>query len=268
LSGIRVRNKKEQPSRSVHDLAVSAAKTSFRAAVKNYQIAQKNDLDRHARDLLARLARDRLACDAIKQLQLDEIATARFLETCVQAEQAHRTFGERIKLEQEMLADGLQRLRQCAAKLTNFVEQITKPPAETDRLSSEIVCSVHQRALLKHAFAIINDLIEAREHVARGTLLRLGFTRDHYIAKAAENAAIGTLAQGVRLITGKAHQPEIAKLVKIILGIDIGRERIRHAEHIVSRWRFEPNEPKLSAEDRSLLISMREAKETPEAIAQ
>jgi hypothetical protein len=214
---------------------------SLRDVIDACLAERKNTLDRPALDLLARLARSSDAAKAFRRLNLkDRRQEAIFLTTCIEASLLARTFAPRIEKAKLMLVR-MERLARAVVNLRTFVgELITEQndPPVFDLLSVRILEPPANVVAMKYGLHLIADRIEANRRVANEDVLRLGATRKSQSRQAGENAAIGWLAEGVRLATGRPHLLAVADLAQVILKTEVSQDRVRNAARARQReWR-------------------------------
>lgn len=216
--------------------------TRLREAVDAYRAEQKDNLDHHALNLLARLAESSDAGKAFERLKVeDRCNVAAFLTTCIRAHDLARTFPQRIMKAKKTSARML-RLFTPAVELLVFVAELIdeqeNPPA-FDPLSRELSASPADISAMWHGLNLIAAYISGKATSAREEVLWLGATRKNQIKQAGENAAIGWLAEGVRHITGRARLSAVRDLAEVILDVEIDDlERVRRCARVRKReWR-------------------------------
>jgi hypothetical protein len=75
----------------------------------------------------------------------------------------------------------------------------------------------------------VKTVIRDRRRIAKETALRTGATRKTS-GDAADTAAVGWLAEGVRRACGKPHHVPAAALAGIVLGFEVSVDQLREAE--------------------------------------
>jgi len=209
-------------------------------ALATFRATAGDDLDPKAAAVLDRLAVDERAAGAFAELDLNEAGAAKILTACIQAEELRRTFQDHIDLHTK--SEGgkggwLVRLSKAVAELRRFVGQLDRPP--DDRLSASLRYDPSIIEEMKRGLYYIDDAIKARRTIAKETIPRLGATRKSVDSgKAAETAAIGWLAEGVRRCCGRPHRRAAADLAEVVLGCEVTIDRIREADRTRQRdWR-------------------------------
>ena len=217
-----------------------AKSNRLKDALAAFRAAAGDDLDPKAAAVLDRLAVDERAAGAFAELDLNEAGAAKILTACIQAEELRRTFQDHIDLHTK--SEGgkggwLVRLSKAVAELRRFVGQLDRPP--DDRLSASLRYDPSIIEEMKRGLYYIDDAIKARRTIAKETIPRLGATRKSVDSgKAAETAAIGCLAEGVRRCCGRPHRRAAADLAEVVLGCEVTIDRIREADRTRQRdWR-------------------------------
>jgi hypothetical protein len=189
--------------------------------------------------VLDRLSRDDRAAAAFAELDLDEAGARKILTACIEADELHRNFEGHIStMLDELRKDGrLDRLSKAIADLQCFAKELNRQP--DDRLSASLIYDLFTISEMNHGLYCLNNAIEARRRIAKETVQRLGATRKKLNdGKAAETAAIGWLAEGVRRCCGRAHFRAAADLAEATLGGEITIDRVREAWRTRQReWR-------------------------------
>jgi len=189
-------------------------------ALAAFRAAAGDDLDPKAAAVLDRLAVEERAAGAFAELDLNEAGAAKILTTCIQAGELSRTFKDHADLRTTMLGGGgkggrLDQLGKAVAELRRFVGELDRPP--DDRQSASLRYddpSIIEQ--MKRGLYYIDDAIKARRTIAKETTPRLGATRKSVDAgKAAETAAIGWLAEGVRRCCRRPHRRAAADLAEV-----------------------------------------------------
>ena len=211
-------------------------------ALAAYRAAAGDRLDPEAAAVLDRLAGDECAAEAFAELGLNEAGACKILTICIEADELRRTFDRHIRRQTTMLSghrrDGrLDRLSKAVAELRRFVNELDSQP--DDRLSSSLRYDPSMIEEMKRGLYYIDDAIKARRTIAKETIPRLGATRKSVDSgKAAETAAIGCLAEGVRRCCGRPHRRAAADLAEVVLGCEVTIDRIREADRTRQRdWR-------------------------------
>jgi len=217
-----------------------AKSNRLKDALATFRATAGDDLDPKAAAVLDRLAVDERAAGAFAELDLNEAGAAKILTACIQAEELRRTFQDHIDLHTK--SEGgkggwLVRLSKAVAELRRFVGQLDRPP--DDRLSASLRYDPSIIEEMKRGLYYIDDAIKARRTIAKETIPRLGATRKSVDSgKAAETAAIGCLAEGVRRCCGRPHRRAATDLAEVVLGCEVTIDRIREADRTRQRdWR-------------------------------
>jgi hypothetical protein len=211
-----------------------------------YRGDRGDSLDRHACDLLQRLATDSDAANAFATFNVDDHSAKIILSTCIDSDLLARTFRHRIAAEQGLLAR-LDRLDKAVAELRGFIDHTFGPPPDPrlerparsfDRLSAFIYLDPTDVNKMRTGVYLIADQIAARRRVALETLSRIGKTRKSNQKNAGVIAAIGWLAEGVRRCSGHPHLRAVADLAQVVFGRDISIDQVRNAVRTRQReWR-------------------------------
>jgi hypothetical protein len=208
-------------------------------AIAAYRAADGDSLDRAAEAVLDRLSSDDRAAAAFAAFGLDENGARRILTGCIEADELRRTFEEDIgAMLREQRKDGrLDRLSKAVEELRLFAEELNRRPA--NRLSAFVTDDPSVIADVKRGLYHLADAIDTRRRIAKETIRRLGATRKNVDAgKAAETAAIGWLADGVRRCCGRPFFKATADLAEVIFSGEITIDRVREASRTRQReWR-------------------------------
>jgi hypothetical protein len=208
----------------------------LREAIGAYCANPSEDLDRSARDLLARLVDNPDAAKAFERLKLKKLREElHILSACVNANKLAATFAGRIAEEVNMMVR-LAKLDMSISALQKFVAQQSKRRLFVDgyRAIPEeegfkmVQCKESELEEMKRGLILIQSLLKGRRYIAETTAPVIGATRKSHDAKASEIAATWHLAKAVRQITGMPRAREVADLAQVILGVEVSEDRVRH----------------------------------------
>jgi hypothetical protein len=208
-------------------------------AINSY-LADRVGFSESAQKLLLRLANDPTSTRAFANLKLGSRPNEEaVLTTCIAADDLARSFSKRIRGAEKQVIR-MERLAHAVSSLKVFVEeQASKEqlPAIDDKLSVNIKDDPPgSNKKMQAGLFWMSDRIRTIQRVAKEDILRFGATRKKGLAKgsnklaeitAAQNAAIGWLAEGIRRVTGKAHIKEVTDLAEAILHTPLTEERVR-----------------------------------------
>lgn len=204
--------------------------------------------DKYARQVLQRIAVSRDAQAALNAISKDEKQISWLIQHCISAETLMRKFSE-LLVAQGNTKERLQRHRKSVSDLRQFIKQATRwretpmimplSETETERLERQQRIFKHSEApdayektagYYRDALNRIELLIEKRQELIEDTILLLGVTRKSKTKTAAENSAIGFLANRVANLMGKPHARHVAALAEAALGIsEVTEDRVREA---------------------------------------
>lgn len=214
------------------------AKVHLYEIIAAYRATHEGSLDHHAIELLGRMVESAEICSFFERLrnedQGDKITPKLVLRKCIQTEQLARSFKERITKASEALSK-TSTLRNSIDILRKFLDEICAEEAlyhsRSDLISPFGWPPPEDISQIRNSLRLLEDEIVERRSIAEDDPRRLGATRKFRDRRAAENAAIGWLAEAVRELTGKTHFSAVADLSQVILKTkrEISLDRVRHA---------------------------------------
>jgi hypothetical protein len=212
----------------------SAEKMRFRALIAEFQTAAADNLDEDERLLVQRIAGSVNAPAIFAKVKCD-IAVRRLLSLCVEVHFLAAHFNQLIANAQNALDR-----ESSDRRATSDIEQLlrdTQAPA-LNRMTAYEPPDRDKIELENAALRSIKDRLALRTRIARETILRLGATRKSRGRKAAETAAIGWMAEGVKRITKATNARLAADLAELVLGCDVSLDRVDNAADTRKReWR-------------------------------
>ena len=189
-------------------------------------------LDANALAVLARLHADDRTPDALAAITDQATVADRIVACCIQSDVMRRDFPRMVETERQMAPrydrqpSRTDALRKAVKDIDAFVAEVAVGPRNS--LSAYIALQPGEGDHLRKALGLISGLIDARERVAAETLPRIGATNKS--EGGADTAAIGWLAQGVKMITKQPHTRHVAVLAQAILDQpDVSEDRVRAA---------------------------------------
>ena len=206
----------------------------------------------NARPVFQRIAASRDAQAALNAIATSEDDIRNLIWGCIHAKMVHLTFPALLKEERE-LAERLQRHRRSVEDLRRFIDRAAHPPKnpfvhwlalpETDqenevkrltafRAEGQPLPATYDKsaAYYREALDRIALLLDERQHIVEDTERNLAVTYKYKAKTAAENSAMGWLANRVFNLTGKPFAPQVAILARVVLGIDGATDdRVREA---------------------------------------
>jgi hypothetical protein len=214
-------------------------------------------LDERTVELLAHLADSSDAAKAFERLKLNnESDAAEILKICIEADDLACTFQQRVNRAKKTSARMLQiftPLVELSSFVAELIDEIENPPA-IDALSTEKIEPSENVLLIWHALSLLASHISSKGRSADEELFKLGATRKSQITQAAENAAIGWLAEGVRRVTGRPQLSAVRDLAEVVVGTEIADlERVRRCARV--------RRPKLRKPSRKVEVVVRPSPE-------
>jgi hypothetical protein len=126
--------------------------------------------------------------------------------------------------------------KRSIANIERLLKDTQKPAL--NRLTAYTMPDANRIALEREALQSMKDRLDVQSRTAKETILRVGATRKSRGKRAAETAAIGWIAEGVKRITKKTNARLSADLAELILGCDVSLDRIDNAADTRKReWR-------------------------------
>jgi hypothetical protein len=211
---------------------IATSKGHLRVAINAYRAAAGDGLDEDGRKVLDRLVtgeRAAEAAEAFAKFEADDRAARMILKACIEADLLIRSFPDRLNTEQKSLSR-LEQLDKSVADLSVFVSELNQNPP--DRLAAYAKYGDDDFGAMKLGLHLVREAIKDRRRIAVETPLRIGATRNTKgkAGKAAETAAIGWLAEGVRRACGDPHHEAAAVLAEIALDCRVSVDRLIEAE--------------------------------------
>ena len=222
----------------------------IRKIVLDHLTKGKNSED--ARVVLLRIAASRAAHEAFNAIAKSEGDIQSLIQRCIQAKNMQRTFPALLQEERDMVKR-MQQHRRSVEDLRRFIDRAAHPPEnpfvhwlalpETDeenavkrstafRADGQSLPATYDKsaAYYREALDRITRLLDERQHIVEDTERNLAVTYKYKAKTAAENSAMGWLADQVFNLTGKPFAPQVAILAQVVLGIDGATDdRVREA---------------------------------------
>jgi hypothetical protein len=219
---------------------------------------EKRKYSEDAQPVLQRIAASRAAQPALNTIADSEGDIRYLIQQCIHAKTVQGTFTESLA-EKRKIEERLQRHRKSVIDLRQFIQQATRwpedpivglmPLSETEQERVDRQNSVFKRTEVltgqqqpppdayektagyyRNALDRIALLIGKRQETTERTMLTYAATRKSKAKTAAENSAIGFLANRVANLTGKPHARHVAALAEAALGIsEVTEDRAREA---------------------------------------
>jgi hypothetical protein len=143
---------------------------------------------------------------------------------------------------ENIIADAKRKLKEAPqydraiATVTALLKEARTPPV--NHLTAYTPPGPERSELESKALNSINDRLAVRTRIAKETILRLGTTRKSHGKKAAETAAIGWIAEGVKRITKRTNARLSADLAELVLGHEVSLDQVDNAAETRKReWR-------------------------------
>jgi hypothetical protein len=194
--------------------------SDLQKAINAYRKKNKGRLDERALAMLRRLALSAVSAQAFARLNLTEPDEHHFfLTVCVFAEQLARRYPEFLRAEKKMASD-LPKLEKAVGDLYSFVNSEAFLTADDDLLSETVASSlfyVNRVAIFDGLKSISMMIEERRKTIERLALLYQGSRKSHQV-NAPIIVATRYFAAAVQILTGKAHQKSVVRLVPVVLG--------------------------------------------------
>lgn len=210
--------------------------------------AVRSDLTKSDQALLDRMLADKRTVKRFEQLDAHGPHCWKILKACLQANELLQDFDDIIKRVRAKLGDSkrsgeLEQLQHTVRRLKAFIkaEISTKP---TGWLLARTCTPPESIARMLDGLSLLEGAIQSSTNVAKETRLRIGATRKVKGKAAAETAAIGWLAEGVKSATGKANEEIVVELATLIVGREVSIERVHEAARTRGReWRVRKKAP-------------------------
>jgi hypothetical protein len=213
---------------------------------------EKEKYSEDERVVLQRIAASRAAQAAFNTIAKTEDDIKKLIQRCIHAKTIQRKFPAWLKEERDM-AERLRQHRRSVEDLRQFINRAAHPPKnpfmhwlalpETDqenavkrltafRAEGQPLPATYDKsaAYYREALDRITLLLDERQHIVEDTERNLAVTYKYKAKTAAENSAMGWLADQVFNLTGKPFAPQVAILAQVVLGIDGATDdRVREA---------------------------------------
>lgn len=209
----------------------------LREAIQLYLAQHNEELDERSRKLLSRLASSDEAAEAFGRLKPRDDGQAAIIRACIVAENLARTFPQRLKKAEEMLARR-ERLGKAAAMLRRLLNEISWEQKHPDPLWVRGPETDEDIKAMGLGLALFERRIFFQKDVVGRNLFRLKVTRKSKDPSAGQKAAIKWLAHEVKCVTGKAHEAEIKSLLKETLGTQVSPDQVRAAQRARGHWQW------------------------------
>ena len=193
-----------------------------------YAKIRRADLEKHGQRVLDRLKNNARACAAIKAIVKNPGDGADLLGACVDAEILARTFNKRVAEERRTIKQ-MDDLEKHIGELQGFAAKVTRP---ADSMAAWFVVPDDEIALVREGLDQLAMWVRVRRKIVTDNLTRWGATRKSAPTNkvAAENAAIGWIADVVQDIAGKPLTQHATALAEAALDIcNLSDERVREA---------------------------------------
>lgn len=206
--------------------------TRFQKLITEFR--EMEDLDTDETRLTQRLVDNIEAAKRFAMVE-DDSDIKRLLLVCVEADCLARTFRHRVE-EARNTPRKSERYDRAISDIERLLKETQRPIR--DRLAAYVLPDNDRIHMELQALASIQDRVRTQRFIAAQTLLRLGATRKCRSKIAAETAAIGWIADGVKRITKKTNARLCADLAELVLGCDVSLDRVHNAAETHERdWR-------------------------------
>jgi hypothetical protein len=203
-------------------MIIPSQRIALRKAVDAYR-GEQEKMETWAHELLDRLAGSDEAVKAFEGLKLNDGRERRFLMLCILVAQVASEFPKRVWTEQKMLKR-LKGLDQAITALCSFVNEQRLSLPQLDPFPMWLF-PPDDVVAMKRGLALIAEAIEKQKTV----MAEFGATRKKRQKHAPNIAAIKLLAEGVRRLTGKLHEPETREFALVILGSELPEKSVTYA---------------------------------------
>jgi hypothetical protein len=211
-----------------------ADNSRFQELVAEFQEAADQNLDEDEKALIQRIAQSTEAPSIFAKVKDDQTAK-RLLSLCVEGYYLAKNFHRLIAEARRVLAAG-QKYERAIADVEKLLKETQS--STLNRLAAYTLPDSNRIALEYEAMTSIKDRLAVQLRTANETILRLGATRKGREKRAADIAAIGWLAEGVRRITKSTNSRLSADLAELVLGCDVSLDRVDNAAETRKReWR-------------------------------
>ena len=217
---------------------ISGADTQrFKALLAEFREAAAGNLDEDETLLMNRVAKSVEAPEIFRKVGND-VTIRRLLSLCIEAYSLAKNFEKSIGEARHLLSRA-PAYERAIADIDDLLKR-TQTPA-LHRLQAYTYPDPDIIELERRALASIRDRLAVGVRTANETLLRLGATRKSHGRKAAETAAIGWMAEGVKRITGRTNSRLTADLAGLVLGCTVSLDRVDNAAETRKReWHARP----------------------------
>jgi hypothetical protein len=212
----------------------AADKARFKALMAEFQEAATENLDEDEKLLIRRIAESTEAPSIFAKVK-DDVTAKRLLSLCVEAHYLAKNFHRLVSEARQVLAAGPEHER-AIADVEKLLRETQAPTL--NRLTAYTPPDSDRIALEWKALESIKDRMAVQLRTADETILRLGATHKSHGKKAADIAAIGWMAEGIKRITKKTNSRLSADLAELVLGCEVSLDRVDNAAETRKReWR-------------------------------
>jgi hypothetical protein len=214
--------------------AAAVDKRRFEVLIAEFRKAAEGNLDDDEKLLMQRVAESDEAPTIFAKIKDDKIAK-RLLSLCFEAHFLAKNFNK-LTSDARRALDREAMYKRSIANIERLLKDTQKPAL--NRLTAYTMPDANRIALEREALQSMKDRLDVQSRTAKETILRVGATRKSRGKRAAETAAIGWIAEGVKRITKKTNARLSADLAELILGCDVSLDRIDNAADTRKReWR-------------------------------
>jgi hypothetical protein len=213
---------------------LAADKQRIRALLAEFQEAAAGNLDEDEKLLMNRVAKSVEAPEIFGKIG-DDVTIRRLLSLCLEVHSLAKNFNKSTG-EAHRLLSRAPAYERAIADIDELLKRTQTPALE--RLQAYTLPDPDRIELERRALASIRDRLAVGVRTATETVRRLGATRKSHGRKAAETAAIGWMAEGVKRITGRTNSRLTADLAQLVLGCTVSLDRVDNAAETRKReWR-------------------------------
>ena len=218
---------------------------SIMQAAVNRLLEVKPALSKRELALIARLDRD-AEVHAAFSLMEDHARANALLNTILQAAELQEKFPTIIEDAKRFLGSAsnqgeLERHEKAIDRLETFLQRLRT--SEVGRVQAQQIEDAGTLAAIREGQRALRSLIKTQRRIAEETIGRLGATRSSSAKNAANLAALGWLADGIRRLTGKPNRSLVAGLGQAVLQAPMTEDQVRVAERArLHDWRVRRSE--------------------------
>jgi len=197
-------------------------------------------LSRREMALVARLDRDAEVHGAFSRM-VDHACADALLNTILQAAELQARFPTIIKDAKRLLGSAstlgeLERHEKAINGLEIFLQRLQT--SKVGRVQAQQIEDAGTLVAIRKGHRSLRSIIKTQRRIAEETIGRLGATRSSSAKNAANLAALGWLADGIRRLTGKPNRSLVAGLSQAVLQVAMTEDQVRVAERVrVHGWR-------------------------------